>query len=337
MVVEESSPVLLLTLGACALTLLMTLCIVCHRKRQRRRPNINHERRPFAPPPPFDTSSRPSMSLPSDIPSPPPPATLYTSLPPLSIDVGDNVWWRTKILNGPLSQPQPPNSASHSSLSFPPSTRTISSSSSSLRLERRVSNFYSCAAWQKNLSLARRILFECVPHLKRSSASAVACWIRRLDDHRSLSSKLFPGETLPLLYLLSGLLEMLSSIWRLEKSLFQIGTSRLWSQSTDWGQFCGHQPLLPITILQSRILASDAKYQWLMCALLNVFCGHSLLLLFLPTPIPYPLGERKVALVFTLVLSCIFYLAVIIIIIHRLVDNRVQSLCVLFEWRRVLL
>lgn len=93
MVVEESSPVLLLTLGACSLTLLMTLCIVCHRKRQRRRPpNINHERRPFAPPPPFDTSSRPSMSLPSDIPSPPPPATLYTSLPPLSIDVGDNVW-----------------------------------------------------------------------------------------------------------------------------------------------------------------------------------------------------------------------------------------------------
>jgi hypothetical protein len=91
---EESSPVLLmLTLGACALTLLMTLCIVCHRKRQRRRPrNINYERRPFAPPPPFDTmSSRPSMSLPSDIPSPPPPAQLYTSLPPLSIDVGDNV------------------------------------------------------------------------------------------------------------------------------------------------------------------------------------------------------------------------------------------------------
>ncbi|XP_032784662.2 LOW QUALITY PROTEIN: cubilin [Daphnia magna] len=90
---ESSSVLLMLTLGACALTLLMTLCIVCHRKRQRRRPpNINYERRPFAPPPPFDTmSSRPSMSLPADIPSPPPPAQLYTSLPPLSIDVGDNV------------------------------------------------------------------------------------------------------------------------------------------------------------------------------------------------------------------------------------------------------
>lgn len=93
MIVEESPSILMLTLGACALTLLMTLCIVCHRKRQRRRrPNINHERRPFAPPPPFDSSSRPSMmSLPMDIPSPPPPAQLYTSLPPLSIDVGDNV------------------------------------------------------------------------------------------------------------------------------------------------------------------------------------------------------------------------------------------------------
>lgn len=92
--VEEtpSSSVLFISLGACASALLVTLCIVCHRKRQRRRrPAINHERRPFAPPLPFDASSRPSMSLPSDIPSPPPPASHYTSLPPLTIDVGDNV------------------------------------------------------------------------------------------------------------------------------------------------------------------------------------------------------------------------------------------------------
>jgi len=104
MLVEESSSVLAFTLGACALALLLTLCIVCHRKRHRRRQaGINHERRPFAPPA-FDSSlSRPSLPIPTEtpihipvpipilIPSPTLASSFYSSLPPLTIEPGENV------------------------------------------------------------------------------------------------------------------------------------------------------------------------------------------------------------------------------------------------------
>jgi len=89
--VEESSLVLVVSLAACALALLATLCIVCHRKRhRRRRPNVvSRERRPFAPAScPGLESSRPSLSLPSEVP---PAPSLFTSLPPLSIDSADHV------------------------------------------------------------------------------------------------------------------------------------------------------------------------------------------------------------------------------------------------------
>ena len=90
--VEESSLVWVVSLAACALALLATLCIVCHRKRhRRRRPNVvSRERRPFAPAScPGLESSRPSLSLPSEVP---PAPSLFTSLPPLSIDSADHVW-----------------------------------------------------------------------------------------------------------------------------------------------------------------------------------------------------------------------------------------------------
>ena len=95
MLVEESSSVLAFTLGACALALLLTLCIVCHRKRHRRRQaSINHERRPFAPPlapppAPFD-SSRPALPIPTEIPSTL-ASSLYSSLPPLTVDAAETV------------------------------------------------------------------------------------------------------------------------------------------------------------------------------------------------------------------------------------------------------
>ena len=76
---------LVFSLGACALALLATMCIVCHRKRRRRRRrhvNMSRDRRPFAPP--GLESSRPSLSLPSEVPAP--PASFFGNsqfLPPL--------------------------------------------------------------------------------------------------------------------------------------------------------------------------------------------------------------------------------------------------------------
>jgi hypothetical protein len=98
---EESSLPLIVSLGACGLALVATLCIVCHRKRhRRRRPNIigRGERRPFAPPlHPLGgsaasglDSSRPSLSLPTEVPAPP-STSLFTTLPPLPIDSADHV------------------------------------------------------------------------------------------------------------------------------------------------------------------------------------------------------------------------------------------------------
>ena len=104
---EESSLPLIVSLGACGLALVATLCIVCHRKRhRRRRPNIigRGERRPFAPPlHPLGgsaasglDSSRPSLSLPTEVPAPP-STSLFTTLPPLPIDSVDHVWDEAKM------------------------------------------------------------------------------------------------------------------------------------------------------------------------------------------------------------------------------------------------